>query len=405
MPRQVQTWILVGVAVVMLLIISIAGNRSSSVPAPQAAQRSAPAPYQPSNRILPYAQQLNDDIVRAQHVEALAAAAVGQAAGSTPGSAAGAPAPTVTDQIAEDQRRRDYQSLFADNVVLSRRASGQQPTGDSGQHRGGPTPSPTAVSPEALAAMAMFMQAQAGNTSRALAPQMPPPATAESPAELRTETQTRAVAAPPSPAPSMKVHDENPAPGPRLRLLEGTVIETVLLNRLDGTFAGPVECLVTTPVYSHDRQVVLIPAGAHVLGAAAPVQSRGDSRLAVSFNRLVMPDGHSYSLEAFKGLDQSGATGITDEVNRHYMQVFGASLAIGAVSGLAQYSTRGADATTFSDAYRQSAGASLATSTSNVLDRYLNVLPTITIREGFRIKVYLTNDFDLPAYGATGGIQ
>ena len=50
--------------------------------------------------------------------------------------------------------------------------------------------------------------------------------------------------------------DEHPAEGPRLRLLEGTVIETVLLNRLDGTFAGPVTCLVTTPVYSHDRQAV-----------------------------------------------------------------------------------------------------------------------------------------------------
>jgi type IV secretion system protein VirB10 len=425
MPRQVQTWILVGVAVVMLLIISLAGNRSSSVPAPQATLRTAPAPYQPSNRILPYEQQLNDDIVRAQHLQALTAAAVGQAAGSTPGSAAGAPAPTVTDQIAEDQRRRDYQSLFADNVVLSRRTAGQQPTGDSGQRRAASAMPSGALSPEMLAALAMFAQAQTANAARAGESQVAPPLPSESQASAdgrvrgyrdaehadvgavgRPLTGSLAtVSAPPPTALSAKVHDENPAPGPRLRLLEGTVIETVLLNRLDGTFAGPVECLVTTPVYSHDRQVVLIPAGARVLGAAAPVQSRGDSRLAVSFNRLVMPDGHSYSLEAFKGLDQSGATGITDEVNRHYMQVFGASLAIGAVSGLAQYSTRGADATTFSDAYRQSAGASLATSTSNVLDRYLNVLPTITIREGFRIKVYLTNDFDLPAYAGTGGIQ
>lgn len=135
------------------------------------------------------------------------------------------------------------------------------------------------------------------------------------------------------------------------------------------------------------------------------MQSWGDSRLAVSFNRLVMPDGHSYSLDVFKGLDQAGQTGLKDEVNRHYLQVFGASLAIGAVSGLAQYSTRASDSNTFGDAYRQSTGASLATSTSSVLDRYLNVLPTITIREGFRIKVYLTNDFELPAYAAAGGLS
>jgi type IV secretory pathway VirB10-like protein len=181
------------------------------------------------------------------------------------------------------------------------------------------------------------------------------------------------------------------------------VIETVLINRLNGSFAGPVECLVTTPVYSHDRQRVVIPAGARVLGAAAPVQTWGDSRLAVSFHRLVMPDGRTYSLDRFKGLDQIGETGLKDEVNRHYLQVFGASLAIGALSGLAQYGTTGGFGTSsFGDQYRQAAGASLAASTGRVLDRYLNVLPTITIREGYRIKVYLTNDLDLPAFAPEG---
>jgi type IV secretory pathway VirB10-like protein len=83
--------------------------------------------------------------------------------------------------------------------------------------------------------------------------------------------------------------------------------------------------------------------------------------------------------------------------------VFGASIAIGAIAGLAQYNARGGTDYTFSDAYRQAAGASLATSASRVLDRYLNVLPTITIREGFRIKVFLTNDLELPAYDTQGG--
>jgi type IV secretion system protein VirB10 len=125
--------------------------------------------------------------------------------------------------------------------------------------------------------------------------------------------------------------------------------------------------------------------------------------LAVSFHRLLMPDGRGYSLDRFKGLDQIGETGLKDEVNRHYLQVFGASVAIGALSGLAQYGTTGGfGPSTFGDQYRQAAGASLAASTGRVLDRYLNVLPTITIREGYRIKVYLTNDLDLPAFAPAG---
>jgi type IV secretion system protein VirB10 len=33
------------------------------------------------------------------------------------------------------------------------------------------------------------------------------------------------------------------------------------------------------------------------------------------------------------------------------------------------------------------------------MSRFLNRLPTITIREGHRVKVYLTSDLQLPAYG------
>jgi type IV secretion system protein VirB10 len=117
-----------------------------------------------------------------------------------------------------------------------------------------------------------------------------------------------------------------------------------------------------------------------------------------------MPDGRTYSLDRFKGLNQIGDTGLKDSVNRHYWQVFGASLAIGAISGLAQYGTRsGFDSYTFADSYRQAAGSSLAASTGRVLDRYLNVLPTITIHEGYRIKVYLTSDLDLPIYEPVSG--
>jgi type IV secretion system protein VirB10 len=183
---------------------------------------------------------------------------------------------------------------------------------------------------------------------------------------------------------------------PRSVLLEGTVIEAVLINRLDGTFEGPVQCLVTTPVYSHDRQAILIPAGARVLGSAAPVQAWGDRRLAVRFHRLLLPDGRTVSLDAFPGLNQVGETGLIDQINRHYFQVFGASLAIGAISGLAQFGTRSGFDVTAVDASRQAAGASLATSTARVLDRFLNVLPTITIREGHRIKIVLTADLHLP---------
>jgi type IV secretory pathway VirB10-like protein len=188
---------------------------------------------------------------------------------------------------------------------------------------------------------------------------------------------------------------------PTYRISEGSIIETVLTNRLDGTFAGPVNCLVTTAVYAPDRQRLLIPAGTRALGEARPVNALGQSRLAVVFHRLLFANGARVDLESFHGLNQIGETGLHDYVDQHYKQIFGASLALGAIAGFAQAPTAvGLGATVF-DIYRQSAATSVAQSSTHILDRFLNLLPTVIIREGHRIKIYLSNDLELPEYRDT----
>jgi type IV secretion system protein VirB10 len=274
------------------------------------------------------------------------------------------------DPSVDERRRRDEQSLFADNLAFTRRINSSNEQANGGQQSRGPA---EPASSERPAVTAIPISSVNGEI---------PPASKDRAADS-IET------------------------GPRETLTEGTVIETVLVNRLDGTFQGPVDCVVTTPVFSRDRQLVVIPAGARVLGTATAVQSWGESRLAVKFHRLLLPEGRAYRLDSYPGLNQVGETGLKDSVDRHYLQVFGASLAIGAIAGLAQVGTRGGFDPSFSDAARQSAGGSLATSTARVLDRYLNVLPTVTIREGHRVKVVLTGDLQLPAYGplaAQGGL-
>ena len=188
------------------------------------------------------------------------------------------------------------------------------------------------------------------------------------------------------------------AAGKTYVLFEGTILETVLLNRLDGAFAGPIECLVTGDVYSLDRQHVLIPAGSKVLGETRKVDAFGQARLAVVFHRLLMPDGYSVSLDQFKGLNQAGDTGLRDQVNNHYLRIFGASLAIGALGAVAEAGTAGVLTQSGTDRLREGFGQSTARSSEQILDRFLNLLPTVTIREGHRVKVYLSGDLALPDY-------
>ncbi len=190
----------------------------------------------------------------------------------------------------------------------------------------------------------------------------------------------------------------NSAIGKRYVVFEGTVLETILINRLNGTFAGPVSCLLTTDIYSHDRQHIVIPAGTKVLGEAKKVEAIGQQRLAVFFHRMIMPDGYSVSLDQFKGLNQIGETALRDKVNNHYLQIFGASLAVGILGAVAEAGTGNTFTNSPMDRAREGLGGSLATSGAQILDRFLNILPTVTIREGNRVKVYLSGDLLLPDY-------
>ena len=172
------------------------------------------------------------------------------------------------------------------------------------------------------------------------------------------------------------------------RIREGSFLEAVLLTQLSGDFPGPVLAMVSVPFHSADRQRVLIPRGARVVGTAQAVQHRDQSRLAVAFHRLLLPDGGWIDLE-FAGLNQAGEGALRDEVNRHYFSTFAAAGAVGALSGLtlAGASPYGLQA---------GVGQGLGNSATTLLDRFLNRMPEITIRAGHRLRIWLTADVLVP---------
>ena len=175
------------------------------------------------------------------------------------------------------------------------------------------------------------------------------------------------------------------------RIHEGSFLEGVLLTQLTGDFPGPVLAMVSVPFYSADRQRVLIPRGARVVGTARAVQDPDQSRLAVAFHRLLLPDGSWIDLE-FTGLNQAGEGALKDQVDRHYFSTFAAAGAVGVVSGLAL-----AGGSPFG--LRAGVGQGLGQSATSVLDRFLNRLPTITIRAGHRLRVWFTSDVLVPRAG------
>ena len=372
----------------MVLIMWLTGGKKPTVP-PKAVPP-APAvlpPLEVNEAKIVELQKRIEDLQReqivaqnalAQQTRALGPGTEAQAVPSSPAYANSSERPE--DAIHAEQKKRDYLSLFASNVALSYRKG--PPSPQTHEDEGSPISS-TAASP---AQLAEFLKPLAP-------PSLPAPGTATpkpSPEETRKEEPRSPVAAP-ADAPAT-------ATGKTYVLFEGTVLETALINRLDGELRGPVECLLTTDVYSHDRQHLLIPAGTKLLGETRKVEAFGQTRLAVLFHRMVMPDGFSATLDRFQGLNQIGDVGLRDQVNNHYLRIFGVSLAVGAIGAVAQGGTSGALTASGSDLMRQGFAQSTAQSSAQILDKFLNVLPTVTIREGHRVKVYLSGDLALPDY-------
>ena len=186
-----------------------------------------------------------------------------------------------------------------------------------------------------------------------------------------------------------------PDPGPGWEVAdEGTVLDAVLVTQIRGDFPGPAVAMVASPLWSRDRQRVLVPRGTRALGAAAPVSGFGQARLAIAFRRLILPGGERVELQ-FDGLDQAGATGLQDKVNRHYLSTFGTAGALGVLAGLTQSGSRGPTAFEASDP-RWAAGQRIGQSSQAVFERYLNRPPTLTIRAGHRLRIHFTSDVALP---------
>jgi type IV secretory pathway VirB10-like protein len=281
-------------------------------------------------------------------------------------------------QIASKDRELAHSSLFSSSIAYSRSQQQQHQQGEAQAQPGqtGPDQSAAQNTPN-------VQHQRPSNLVDPRAPGDPPavePAGYKRPVEANIDSAT----------------------GQPYLIYEGTFLDTVLMNRLDGDSSGPVKVLVSNPLYSHDHQHVIIPDGTVVLGEAKKIGAAGfgqQRRMAVVFHRLIMPDGYSVDLDQFHGLDQIGEEGLKDKVNNHYLQIFGTSIALGIIAGAGEITAGGGTITTSgSQAFSNGAAGGVSQSASTILDRFIQIPPTITIREGHRVKVYFSQDLLLPAY-------
>ena len=342
------------------------------------------------------------DQMRRQAAEGIAGGRVSTGGGARPGNEEGAAAGAAYTE--EEWRLRE--TLRLEEMERRSRSLRSTPVAQTYRGAGGSAPGQAPESQEVAAAAQVgpsstleqlqktFEEATAGINAEADA------AVAAEVARLQAES---AVTAPGGPAAVAAAPPRDYTDPPRIgapedppgweRIHEGSFLEAVLVTQLSGDFPGPVLATVSVPFYSADRQRILIPRGSRVVGTSQAVANQDQSRLAVSFHRLLLPDGRWVSLE-FHGLNQLGEGALKDQVNRHYSSMFAAVGAVGIVSGL---TLRGSNPYGGGqESFQAGAGQGLGQAAMQILDRFLNRLPTITIRAGHRLRIWFTSDVLVP---------
>jgi type IV secretion system protein VirB10 len=195
----------------------------------------------------------------------------------------------------------------------------------------------------------------------------------------------------------MAGYDFDTYDGRLYRVFEGTVLEGVVTNHIDGGFSGPIMVSLTTDLYSHDHQQLLLPQGTRLLGDVQSVGNAQQRKMFVTFHRAICPDGFSLEFAKYIGLDQIGTTGLATKVNHGYLQAFAAAAAIGGLGGLAQIGNNGSVLDP-SVQIRNGISEQSAVEGEQVLNHFLNRLPIITLKEGSRARVYIGTDLLIPSY-------
>jgi len=195
----------------------------------------------------------------------------------------------------------------------------------------------------------------------------------------------------------MASYDFDQYQGRLYRIFEGTVLEGVVTNHIDGGFSGPILIMLTTDYYSHDHQQLLMPQGTRLIGTVQSVGNAQQRKMFVTFHRAVCPDGFSLDFDKYIGLDPLGTTGLATKVDHGYLLAFGAAAAIGGLGGLTQIGNNGSvlDPST---QIRNGISEQTAAEGEQVLNHFLNRLPVITLKEGSRARVYIGRDILIPSY-------
>jgi len=191
--------------------------------------------------------------------------------------------------------------------------------------------------------------------------------------------------------------------GQPLEVKTGAVIPAVMVTGINSDLPGNIIAQVSQNVWdTATGRRLLIPQGSKLFGVYDSRVVYGQERVLVAWNRVIFPDGSAFTLGAMPGADMAGYAGYTDEVNNHYLRIFGSAILMSLISGGMAYTLDSMSpnintnsmntAPSMQQEMASALAAQLGQTTMQLLQKNLNIKPTLEIRPGYQFNVIVTKD-------------
>jgi len=181
---------------------------------------------------------------------------------------------------------------------------------------------------------------------------------------------------------------------------QGTIFEVVTTSEINTDLPGEITARVAKNIYSsQDSRYLLIPQNSIVYGRYNSSISYSQSRVQVQWNTIIRPDGFQIDLGGFNGTDAKGASGVKGFVNDHPGAYMKAILLMSVFNVVNSEFQNSIDSST-NNKYAQNVAANAQDVVNQLgeklIDRAMNVQPTIKIKAGTKLNIVANQSFALP---------
>ncbi|MEX0347384.1 MAG: TrbI/VirB10 family protein [Rhizobiaceae bacterium] len=182
------------------------------------------------------------------------------------------------------------------------------------------------------------------------------------------------------------------------QLMAGTIIPASLVTGLNSDLPGFVIAQVTENVFdSLTGRYLLIPQGSRLIGRYDSVTAFGQSRALVVWQRIIRPDGASMVIDNLPATDEAGYAGLSDKVDFHTWELI-KGIAMSTLLGVGTELNLGTSESDLVQAIRESAQENVNRVGQSIVQRTLDIQPTITVRPGWPLRVIVNKDITLSPY-------